>query len=131
MMPSKEITGMKDTTDPNISENKMLLNKISITNFRSIKELKDLRIEPLQALVGENNCGKSNILRAIKCFLTSGAGSMEIKDFNDQEEVTTIECSFTNLTEMASRRLAPHLTSGCLVLKKELKISTDAKGKKA
>ena len=48
------------------------------------------RAEALQALVGENNCGKSNCLRALQCFLTSGAGGMETQDFNDPAEQCVI-----------------------------------------
>lgn len=47
----------------------MRLRKITIQNFRSIEKIENFRIEPLQALVGQNNAGKSNILKALDCFL--------------------------------------------------------------
>ena len=37
----------------------MRLTRISIQNYRSIKNTGDITIESLQALVGENNCGKN------------------------------------------------------------------------
>ena len=40
----------------------MRLSKVSVKNYRSITAAIDVRLEPLQAIVGENNCGKSNIL---------------------------------------------------------------------
>ena len=52
----------------------MRLARLSIQNFRSIKNIEELRVEPLQGFVGENNAGKSNILKAIDCFLSTGSG---------------------------------------------------------
>ena len=44
----------------------MLLKKVSIKNFKSIKHLEfDFPESNILVLVGENNAGKSNIIRAI------------------------------------------------------------------
>jgi len=90
-----------------------------------------MRIEPLQALVGENNCGKNNCLRALQCFLTSGAGGMDVQDFNDPTTDCVIECEFTGLTEDEAKRLRPYLLGDKVILRKELRIHDDeAKGRK-
>lgn len=47
----------------------MKINQIHIENFRSIKDA-TIRLHELTALVGENNSGKTGILRALNCFLT-------------------------------------------------------------
>lgn len=104
----------------------MRLAAISVQNFRSIKVVTNIRFETLQAFVGENNCGKSNMLRAVECFLSSGAGGAEPSDFNDKTQPVSIECEFTNLSEAERRKLRPYLLDGDrVVLRKELRIATD------
>lgn len=108
----------------------MRLIRLTINNFRSIRNSGNVRIEPLQALVGENNCGKSNILRALKCFLTASAGGCEVSDFTDQDQPVTIECEFSGLSAPDKKRLRPYLLSDVVFLRKELKIEHDVdKGK--
>tara|TARA_R110002074_G_C12554346_1_gene666931 strand:- start:3129 stop:5084 length:1956 start_codon:yes stop_codon:yes gene_type:complete len=103
----------------------MRLTKISIKNFRSIHSTGEVIISPLQALVGENNSGKSNILRAIGCFLTSGAGGMQQSDFNDQTLPAIIECEFGILSDEERNRLRPYLLGDKIILRKELTSITD------
>lgn len=43
----------------------MRIRKVHIQGFRSIKEPLELNLEQVNALIGANNCGKSNILSAI------------------------------------------------------------------
>lgn len=43
----------------------MIIRKVYIQGFRSIKEPIELNLEQINALIGPNNCGKSNILSAI------------------------------------------------------------------
>jgi len=108
------------------------LTSISVRNFRSIKAAEKIRLEALQAFVGENNCGKSNLLRAVECFLSSGAGGVEPSDFNDQSQPASIECEFTGLSAAERKKLRPYLLGGDrVVLRKELKILLDAARGKA
>lgn len=105
----------------------MRLSSISVRNFRSIKAAEKIRLEALQAFVGENNCGKSNLLRAVECFLSSGAGGVEPSDFNDQSQPASIECEFAGLSAAERKKLRPYLLGGDrVVLRKELKILLDA-----
>lgn len=108
----------------------MRLKRISITNFRSIKATGDVLLEPLQAFVGENNCGKTNILRAVQCFLSSGTGDVEPEDFNDQAAHVFIECEFGGLSESERKKLRRYLLGDRIILQKELFIETDPKTKK-
>lgn len=109
----------------------MRLSQLRVQNFRSIRDSGPIRIEPLQALIGENNAGKSNILRALQCFLNSGSGGMEINDFNDPESTCIIECEFTDLNKEESKKLRQYLIGEKILLRKELKITFDeAKNKK-
>lgn len=43
----------------------MIIRKVHIQGFRSIKEPLELNLQQVNALIGANNCGKSNILSAI------------------------------------------------------------------
>jgi putative ATP-dependent endonuclease of OLD family len=103
----------------------MRLSMLRIQNFRSICDTGEIRVEPLQALVGENNCGKSNCLRALQCFLTSGAGGMSVNDFNNPASMCVIECEFTRLSEVEAKRLRPYLLGDKVTLRKELRIHDD------
>ncbi|MFC4349899.1 ATP-dependent endonuclease [Kordiimonas lipolytica] len=48
----------------------ILIRKITIENFRSIRRL-NLDVQNLSVLVGKNDCGKSNILRALNLFFNN------------------------------------------------------------
>ncbi len=103
----------------------MRLTKIRIKNFRSITDSGEITIDPLQAFVGENNAGKSNILRAISCFLSSGAGGMKLEDFNDISQPASIECEFTGLEDEEKKKLGSYLLGDKVVLEKILRIESD------
>lgn len=105
----------------------MRLTKFSVKNFRSIVEAENITIEPVQALVGGNNCGKSNCLRALQCFLTSGSGGMGIEDFNDASEPCVIECEFSGLVDEEAKRLRPYMLGDKVVLRKEIRVVHDDK----
>lgn len=105
----------------------MKLTYLSISNFRSIKDVQKVRIESIQAFVGENNAGKSNILRAVECFLSGGAGGVQPSDFNDQIKPIIITAEFEALSKTERRKLRAYLIGDKLILQKNLKISTDAR----
>ncbi len=46
------------------------LNKISVTGFKSIKELKDLELKNLNILIGANGAGKSNFIEIFKMLMS-------------------------------------------------------------
>src|ERR1039457_1659003 len=108
----------------------MRLSTISITNYRSIKSIANLRVEPLQAFVGENDSGKSNILRALDCFLGTGASGIDKDDFNDPEKPVIIEAEFTSLSEPERKKLRTYLIGDKLILQKQFALALDPKTKK-
>lgn len=55
----------------------MKTSKLHIENFRSIKDI-TVRLNELTAIVGDNNSGKTAILRALNCFFNFDS---EEKDF--------------------------------------------------
>ena len=56
------------------------IRRIQIKNFRSIKNL-DIGVEDLAAFVGDNDSGKSNILRALNLFFNNVIEGDEPLDF--------------------------------------------------
>ena len=103
----------------------MRLVRLDTNNFRSIKNIEALRLEPLQGFVGENNAGKSNVLRAIDCFLSAGAGGMRPDDFNDPGQEAIIEAEFGGLSDSERNRLRTYLIGDRLILQKRLAIIRD------
>jgi predicted ATPase len=59
----------------------MKLIEISIKNYRPIVFIESARISSFQALIGENNAGKPNVLDAADVFLSARAGGIQESDF--------------------------------------------------
>ncbi|ODS33985.1 MAG: hypothetical protein SCARUB_00856 [Candidatus Scalindua rubra] len=108
----------------------MRLSALSVSNYRSIVDTGKIRIEPLQTFVGENNTGKSNILRAISCFLSVGTGGVKCSDLSNHEQPMIIEVEFTELTEYERHNLKRYLLGDKLIIRKELRITEDRKSGK-
>jgi predicted ATP-dependent endonuclease of OLD family len=74
----------------------MILRKITVHNFRSIKH-QDLFLNKYSLLVGENNSGKTNIMRALRIFYEDNIKYDEKTDFpkfksvHDQESWIELE----------------------------------------
>lgn len=75
----------------------MKIAKIKIENFRSCKNL-DLNLQNFNALIGYNNAGKSNCLKAIKYALLPSA-KLTIADFFDEKKAVKVEVSFDEVSE--------------------------------
>jgi len=108
----------------------MRLKGLSISNYRSIVNSGEIRIEPFQALVGENNSGKSNILLAIQAFLTSGAGGIDEADFFDPAKDIVVNCTFGDLSKTERKALRLYLQGDLLIIEKRISLETDKKSGK-
>ena len=62
------------------------ITKIEIRNFRSIRNL-TLKPSPLAVLVGNNDCGKSNVLRALNLFFENKTDDSVDLDFGTDHNV--------------------------------------------
>ncbi|MFH1969162.1 MAG: AAA family ATPase [Verrucomicrobiota bacterium] len=106
----------------------MKLSELRIKNFKSIKDSGSIRIESLQAFVGENNAGKSNILSALDLFLTSGAGGLTEEDFFNPGEPISITATFGNLLPHERKPpLRKYLLGDKLILEKQIALVPDKK----
>ncbi|RKD95625.1 ATP-dependent nuclease [Halopiger aswanensis] len=80
----------------------MKLEKLRIRNFRSYKDSQVVSVGNKLVLVGENNAGKSNVLRALDMFFDiSPTSPHTVEDFHmkDTEEDIEIEAWFEDLSE--------------------------------
>ncbi len=78
----------------------MKLYKIEIDKFRSIDHI-EIDIDSLAILIGENNAGKSNILRALELFYQDSVRGIneEFFYFKSHNETISIILTFDRLTD--------------------------------
>jgi predicted ATP-dependent endonuclease of OLD family len=98
----------------------MKLDRIRIQNYRSYSDSGSIDIGDKLVLVGENNAGKSNILRAVDMFLDiSPTSPHEIQDFHlkNTDEDIEIEVWFSDLTEDEIETFEEYVFEGVLWVK--------------
>jgi len=79
----------------------MRIKKIRVQNYRSYRDSGEIEVGDKLVLVGENNAGKSNILRAMEMFLDiSPTSPQRVEDFHQKETEQDIEIGvwFTDLS---------------------------------
>ena len=91
----------------------MKVSEIKIHNFRSIGNL-HLNTEDSVTLLGANNCGKSNVLKALEFALVGSIKPSE-KDFfanrQDGDQSLWVEITFRDLTEQEQKTFQKYLRS--------------------
>ena len=71
-----------------------MINKVSIENFRGIKNRQEISLSDFSSIVGKNDSGKSIIIHAIASFLNFKDYKIVESDFNDRAKEIIIECYF-------------------------------------
>ncbi len=105
----------------------MQLSFLRIQNYKSIVDSGNIRVERLQAFVGENNAGKSNILKAVDVFLSSGTGGVQESHFFDKNQPIIITCTFTRLNAGERKTLRRYLLGDKLILEKKIVTQQDSR----
>ena len=108
----------------------MKLIEISIKNFRSIQSIENAKISSIQAVIGENNAGKSNILHAIDAFLSAGSGGISESDFNDKTKTIIIGVKFSVTSDALKKVWRRYMINNELILEKHLWIEEDSRTQK-
>ena len=103
----------------------MRLSKLRVQNLRSVRDSGEFPITPLFAFVGENNTGKSNLLRAVDVLLSAGAGRLSRDDFNDPSLPIIIKGVFGDLSSSEKKRWRPYLVGDTLSLEKHISLAKD------
>ncbi len=89
----------------------MNLLRVQVRWFRSIGEL-ELKIPRICTVIGRNNSGKSNLLRAIRAFFFASDKALESDDishFAGDAEETWIECTFGGLSNSEQEAVGKYL----------------------
>ena len=101
----------------------MKLRKIEIEKFRSI-ESTEIELDDMMVLIGENNSGKSNILKALELFYEESIRSIneEYFYFKKQETPISIILTFNELTdsEKSQKYLKHYIYDNSIKIKKEI-----------
>lgn len=78
----------------------MKIHSVSIKNYRPFATLEEMRLGPMATIVGKNDVGKSNILRALQVFFDNlKITSKDVHYGASKEEEVIIEVAFTALPE--------------------------------
>lgn len=103
----------------------MKLSHLKIHNYRSIRDL-DLEVPAMLVLVGPNNHGKSNILRALEFGLTTSAkpGPDDFFHFRPEDDNQLwVELTFQQLTDQERTTFQKYLLSdGTICIRKTAKL---------
>lgn len=107
----------------------MKLDQIRVENFRSYDRMTDwIEVDEKLLIVGKNNAGKSNLLRAVDMVLdVSPTSPHEVADahLENTEDDIIVECWFSNLTESARETFADYCDDGRLWLRVEFPFDSE------
>lgn len=103
----------------------MRLMTLHVKNLRSVRDSGAVTLAPCLALVGENNTGKSNLLRAVEVLLSGGAGGLTRQDFFDPAASIVIKGMFGGLLPAEQSRWRPYLVADTLTLEKHIALTVD------
>ena len=100
----------------------MKITKIEIKNFRS---LHDVTIYPkdILTLIGRNNSGKSNVLKALELFFESSTTLLDEECFFNHatEKAIEIFITFEQLSSWEKEQFAPWMNNDKLIIGKIIK----------
>lgn len=105
----------------------MLIETLSIENYRSIKKLTIKIKNNFLQLIGENNSGKTNVFRAIDLFFKSSVAGITQEDFFQKTIKNSIKISITffNLTESENLFFQDSLCDNKLIITKIISINEE------
>lgn len=72
----------------------MKLTKATITNFKGIKDPTTISLDKFNVIVGQNDAGKSTILKALDCFLNDNSPKAEDLNNKANNQIVSIELFF-------------------------------------
>lgn len=85
----------------------MYISKIALTNYRGVKERREINLARFSSIVGKNDAGKTIILNAIATFLDVKNFVITSTDFNEIDRPITMEFVFTSseLVDMLTTKI--------------------------
>jgi CRISPR-associated exonuclease Cas4 len=103
----------------------MRISKVHIHNFRSIADM-TLDVLPHLVLLGPNNHGKSNVLKAIEFAL--GQSKADVTDFSNHlltDNDLWVDITFTDLTEQEKTTFTKYLVGDSICVRRGAKRDND------
>ncbi|MBI4098317.1 MAG: ATP-dependent endonuclease [Candidatus Levybacteria bacterium] len=97
----------------------MKISKILLQNFKSFKS-EAIDVPDIMAFIGENNAGKSNVLKALELFF-SETKTLEQHFFNDAKQKMVVQIWFRDLNDDAKKTFRKYLLddSETVIIRKE------------
>lgn len=85
----------------------MYISKIALTNYRGVKERREINLSRFSSIVGKNDAGKTIVLNAIATFLDVKNFAITSTDFNKIDRPIIMEFAFTSseLIDMLSTKI--------------------------
>lgn len=83
----------------------MKISKITVTNYRSIKQLEALGVDLFNIFVGQNNHGKTNLFEAIEWFFNAKSSSDDEHFNRDPNNQICVEIVFDTVEESDIEKL--------------------------
>lgn len=85
----------------------MYISKVALTNYRGVKERREINLSRFSSIVGKNDAGKTIILNAIATFLDVKNFAISSSDFNEIDRPITMEFAFksSELVDMLSTKI--------------------------
>lgn len=85
----------------------MYISKIALTNYRGVKERREINLSRFSSIVGKNDAGKTIVLNAIASFLDVKSFSITTTDFNQTDQPIEMEFSFKSpdIVELLSSKV--------------------------
>jgi predicted ATP-dependent endonuclease of OLD family len=85
----------------------MYISKLTIENYRGVKEKRIIQLDKLSSIVGKNDAGKTILLYAVATFLDIKTFSVTFSDFNDIDKPIIFEAEFKdeNIIELLKTKL--------------------------
>lgn len=107
--------------------NKLKMGKIEIRNYKSLKNV-DIFPKDILALVGQNNSGKSNVIRALELFFKASKSLINDECFynHDIEEPISIFVTFNNLSEWERENFEPWMDGENLTVGRKIYCEDDS-----
>lgn len=107
----------------------MRISKVEIESFRTVESI-SFNLDNITVLIGENNSGKSNILRAIDLFFEDSVRgiSEEYFYFKDTSKPINIILTFTDLTdeEKEQKYVKDFVIGNAIRIKKKISFDSDS-----
>jgi len=75
----------------------MILQKIRIENYKGIAEPVEISFKKFNMIVGQNDAGKSTILKALDCFLNENSPKLDDKNNTTNHTIVSISLFFNPL----------------------------------